>query len=57
MHDRELSLLDGSRLLRHDRFDEIMQREGIEEDEMTRRLGENVEVRWIEVRWIEVRWI
>ena len=44
MHDRELSLFDGSRLLGHDRFDKIMELEEISEEEMNKRLERRGEV-------------
>lgn len=32
IHDRELTLFDGRRLLRHDRFDEIKKRNNYSDD-------------------------
>ncbi|XP_043215151.1 von Willebrand factor A domain-containing protein 8-like isoform X2 [Amphibalanus amphitrite] len=37
VHDRELQLYDGTRLLRHDRYDDVMSELGLAPDQMTER--------------------
>ncbi len=37
IHDRELSLFDGTRLLRHDRYEEIKAKNGYNDEEMLHR--------------------
>ena len=37
IHDRELSLFDGTRLLRHDRFDEIKTKFNLSDEDMNGR--------------------
>ena len=38
IHDRELDLFDGTRLLRHDRYDLMMKENSWSEEEMKQRL-------------------
>ena len=37
VHDREISLFDGTRLLRHDRYEAVKQDAGLTDEQMTER--------------------
>ncbi len=37
IHDRELTLFDGTRLLRHDKFDQLRDNEKLSDEDMAKR--------------------